>query len=255
MEVDKQDISANAPAPTLSYSFRFASSEEIRSWSFGEVKSPETLNYRTFKPEKGGLFCERIFGPTRDWECSCGKYKRIRHKGTICDRCGVEVTLSRLRRERMGHIELAAPVAHAWCYTGSDSILSLLLDIPRPELDLLLTYDAALVPPSTVLRRMVASRTMRVITLEDAAQLEHLSGGSITCLSGAFALYQALSGLDLSDLLLKIRAALMAEGNKMSFHHLQKRKATVEALLRSKTRATDLMLTVLPVLPPDLRKR
>ena len=98
-----------------------ASPESIRSWSNGEVKNPETINYRTFKPEKGGLFCERIFGPTRDWECSCGKYKRIKHKGVICDRCGVEVTLARVRRERMGHIELAAPVTHIWYFKGVPS--------------------------------------------------------------------------------------------------------------------------------------
>ena len=106
-----------------------ASPDAIRSWSKGEVKNPETINYRTFKPEKGGLFCERIFGPTRDWECSCGKYKRIKHKGVICDRCGVEVTLSRVRRERMGHIELAVPVSHIWFYKCMPSRIGLMLDM------------------------------------------------------------------------------------------------------------------------------
>ena len=109
-----------------------ASPEKIRSWSFGEVKKPETINYRTLKPEKDGLFCERIFGPTKDWECSCGKYKRVRYKGMVCDRCGVEVTKSKVRRERMGHIELAAPVSHIWYFKGIPSRMGLLLDMsPR----------------------------------------------------------------------------------------------------------------------------
>ena len=113
-------------------SITVASPDVIRSWSKGEVKNPETINYRTFKPEKGGLFCERIFGPTRDWECACGKYKRIKHKGVVCDRCGVEVTLSRVRRERMGHIELAVPVSHIWFYKCMPSRIGLVLDILEP---------------------------------------------------------------------------------------------------------------------------
>jgi DNA-directed RNA polymerase subunit beta' len=112
-----------------------ASPENVRAWSKGEVKNPETINYRTFKPEKGGLFCERIFGPVKDWECSCGKYKRIKHRGVVCDRCGVEVTLARVRRERMGHIELAAPVAHVWYTRRVPSYLGLLLDVNRRDLD------------------------------------------------------------------------------------------------------------------------
>ena len=112
-----------------------ASAEDIRGWSRGEVKKPETINYRTLKPEKDGLFCEKIFGPTKDWECSCGKYKRIRFKGIVCERCGVEVTRSKVRRERMGHIELAAPVSHIWYFKGSPSRLGYLLDIPPKELE------------------------------------------------------------------------------------------------------------------------
>ena len=112
-----------------------ASAEDIRGWSRGEVKKPETINYRTLKPEKDGLFCEKIFGPTKDWECACGKYKRIRFKGIVCERCGVEVTRSKVRRERMGHIELAAPVSHIWYFKGSPSRLGYLLDIPPKELE------------------------------------------------------------------------------------------------------------------------
>ena len=122
-------------------SITLASPETIRSWSHGEVKNPETINYRTFKPEKGGLFCERIFGPTQDWECSCGKYKRIKHKGVICDRCGVEVTLARVRRERMGHIELAVPVSHIWFFKCTPSRMGLVLDMSGRDLERVLYYE------------------------------------------------------------------------------------------------------------------
>ena len=137
-----------------------ASSDTMRSWSKGEVKNPETINYRTFKPEKGGLFCERIFGPTRDWECYCGKYKRIRYKGIICDKCGVEVTRSKVRRERMGHIQLASPVSHIWYFKGTPSRLGILLDISPRNLERILYFalyivthvdeEAAGPPPVTV---------------------------------------------------------------------------------------------------------
>ncbi|MCX6357205.1 MAG: DNA-directed RNA polymerase subunit beta', partial [Candidatus Aureabacteria bacterium] len=120
---------------------RIASPEVIRSWSKGEVKNPETINYRTFKPEKGGLFCERIFGPTRDWECSCGKYKRIKHKGVVCDRCGVEVTQSKVRRERMGHIDLAVPVSHIWFFKTQPSRIGNILDLATSELERVLYYE------------------------------------------------------------------------------------------------------------------
>src|SRR5512147_3081760 len=132
-----------------------ASPETIRSWSRGEVKNPETINYRTYKPEKGGLFCERIFGPTRDWECSCGKYKRIKHKGVICDRCGVEVTLARVRRERMGHIELAVPVSHIWFYKCMPSRIGLMLDMSARQLERVIYYEDYIVidPGKTPLKR------------------------------------------------------------------------------------------------------
>lgn len=122
-----------------------ASAEDIRSWSRGEVKKPETINYRTLKPEKDGLFCEKIFGPTKDWECSCGKYKRVRFKGIVCERCGVEVTRAKVRRERMGHIELACPVSHIWYFKGSPSRLGYLLDIPPKELEKVLYYASSII--------------------------------------------------------------------------------------------------------------
>src|SRR5438093_4480742 len=136
-------------------SIAVASPEIIRSWSHGEVKNPETINYRTFKPEKGGLFCERIFGPVRDWECNCGKYKRIKHRGVICDRCGVEVTLARVRRERMGHIELAVPVSHIWFYKAMPSRMGLMLDMTARELERVLYYEDYIVvdPGQTPLQK------------------------------------------------------------------------------------------------------
>lgn len=122
-------------------SINVASPEVIRSWSHGEVKNPETINYRSFKPEKGGLFCERIFGPTRDWECNCGKYKRVKHKGIICDRCGVEVTQAKVRRERMGHIELAVPVSHIWFFKCMPSRIGLMLDMTAKSLEKVIYYE------------------------------------------------------------------------------------------------------------------
>ena len=140
-----RDLSGET-APTFDQvSVTVASPESIRSWSHGEVKNPETINYRTFKPEKGGLFCERIFGPTRDWECTCGKYKRIKHKGVVCDRCGVEVTLARVRRERMAHIELAVPVSHIWFYKCTPSRLGLMLDLTAKQLERVIYYEDYLV--------------------------------------------------------------------------------------------------------------
>src|SRR5215475_11167597 len=146
-----------------------ASPESIRSWSKGEVKNPETINYRTFKPEKGGLFCERIFGPTRDWECACGKYKRIKHKGVICDRCGVEVTLSRVRRERMGHIELAVPVTHIWFYKCMPSRIGLMLDMTARSLERVIYYEDYIVvdPGHTPLQRGQLLTEMELREAED----------------------------------------------------------------------------------------
>ena len=134
-----------------------ASPETIRSWSKGEVKNPETINYRTFKPEKGGLFCERIFGPVKDWECSCGKYKRIKHRGVVCDRCGVEVTLSRVRRERMGHIELAVPVSHIWFFKCMPSRIGLMLDMTARNLERVIYYEDYMVidPGQTPLKEQI----------------------------------------------------------------------------------------------------
>ncbi len=131
-----------------SVGIKLAASDSIREWSYGEVKNPETINYRTYKPERGGLFCERIFGPTKDWECSCGKYKRIKHKGVTCDRCGVEVTLSKVRRQRMGHVELVVPVSHIWFFKCTPSRMGLMLDMTATNLERVLYYEDYLVTDS-----------------------------------------------------------------------------------------------------------
>src|SRR3989339_554535 len=140
-----------------------ASPEKIRSWSFGEVKKPETINYRTFKPERDGLFCAKIFGPIKDYECLCGKYKRLKHRGVICEKCGVEVTLSKVRRERMGHIKLANPVAHVWFFRGTPSRLSLLLDIPPKALESVIYYASYLVTEVNEGKRQSAIEALQVV--------------------------------------------------------------------------------------------
>src|SRR4051794_5029969 len=173
-----------------------ASPESIRSWSHGEVKNPETINYRTFKPEKGGLFCERIFGTTRDWECSCGKYKRIKHKGVICDRCGVEVTLARVRGERMGHIELAVPVTRIWFYKCMPSRIGLMLDMSSRQLERVIYYEAYLVtdPGKTPLQKG------QLLTEAEYRGALDQYGETFTAGMGADAIRQLLSQIELAEL-------------------------------------------------------
>ena len=173
-----------------------ASPDSIRSWSKGEVKNPETINYRTFKPEKGGLFCERIFGPTRDWECSCGKYKRIKHKGVICDRCGVEVTQSRVRRERMGHIELAVPVSHIWFYKCMPSRIGLMLDMTSRQLERVIYYEDYIVidPGNTPLQKC------QLLTESEFREAEDQYGDSFVAGMGAEAIQKLLEAIDLQNL-------------------------------------------------------
>src|SRR4026207_470349 len=155
-----------------------ASPEAIRSWSYGEVTKPETINYRTLKPEPGCLFCGRIFGPTKDWECYCGKYKRIRHAGTVCDKCGVEVTRAKVRRERMGHIELAAPVAHIWYVKGTPSRLGLLLDISPRNLERVLYFASYMVTSVDDEKRKAALEEIELLHQEQDAELEAARGGA-----------------------------------------------------------------------------
>src|SRR5687767_5784229 len=192
-------------------SISVASPDRIRSWSHGEVKNPETINYRTFKPEKGGLFCERIFGPTRDWECACGKYKRIKHKGVVCDRCGVEVTLSRVRRERMGHIELAVPVSHIWFYKCMPSRIGLVLDMSARQLERVIYYEDYIVtePGNTPLERGQLLTETELRDAEEAYGEDTFRAGM-----GAEAIQDLLKQIDLADLAVKLEQDLGATRSK-----------------------------------------
>jgi len=226
-----------------------ASPDAIRSWSKGEVKNPETINYRTFKPEKGGLFCERIFGPTRDWECSCGKYKRIKHKGVICDRCGVEVTLSRVRRDRMGHIELAVPVSHIWFYKCMPSRIGLMLDMTSRHLERVIYYEDYIVidPGNTPLQRC------QLLTETEYREAQDQYGESFTAGMGAEAIKNLLAGIDLSKLNTELEEQMGTTRSKQVRKKLAKRLKLVQGFATSHTRPEWMILEVLPVIPPDLR--
>jgi DNA-directed RNA polymerase subunit beta' len=231
-------------------SITVASPEIIRSWSKGEVKNPETINYRTFKPEKGGLFCERIFGPTRDWECACGKYKRIKHKGVICDRCGVEVTLSRVRRERMGHIELAVPVSHIWFYKCMPSRIGLMLDMSARHLERVIYYEDYIVtdPGNTALERG------QLLTETELREAEDTYGdGSFQAGMGAEAVQNLLRQTDLAELTKQLEAELETTRSKQNKKKLSKRLKITQGFAQSKSRPEWMIQTVLPVIPPDLR--
>jgi DNA-directed RNA polymerase subunit beta' len=226
-----------------------ASPESIRAWSKGEVKNPETINYRTFKPEKGGLFCERIFGPTRDWECSCGKYKRIKHKGTVCDRCGVEVTQSRVRRERMGHIELAVPVSHIWFYKCMPSRIGLMLDMTSRQLERVIYYEDYIVidPGNTPLQKC------QLLTEAEYREAEDQYGENFVAGMGAEAIKKLLEQLDLAVVNDEIEQAMTSTRSKQLRKKLAKRLKLVQGFATSKTRPEWMILAVLPVIPPDLR--
>src|SRR6185436_16553940 len=226
-----------------------ASSDTMRSWSKGEVKNPETINYRTFKPEKGGLFCERIFGPTRDWECSCGKYKRIKHKGVICDRCGVEVTLSRVRRERMGHIELAVPVSHIWFYKCMPSRIGLMLDMSSRQLERVIYYEDYIVidPGQTQLQKT------QLLNEVEYREAQEQYGEDFTAGMGAEAIKKLLSEIDLNKLNKELEKAMGATKSKQIRKKLAKRLKLVQGFQSSRARPEWMILEVLPVIPPDLR--
>jgi DNA-directed RNA polymerase subunit beta' len=227
-----------------------ASPENIRLWSSGEVKNPETINYRTFKPEKGGLFCERIFGPTRDWECSCGKYKRIKHKGVICDRCGVEVTLARVRRERMGHIELAVPVTHIWFYKCMPSRIGLMLDMSGRQLERVIYYEDYLViePGHTgMVKGQLLTET------EYRLAVDSFGESSFEASMGAEAIRKLLSHVDLAAQQVELEEQMGATRSKQIRKKLAKRLKLVQGFAFSKTRPEWMVLEVLPVIPPDLR--
>ena len=226
-----------------------ASPEKIREWSYGEVKKPETINYRTLKPERDGLFCERIFGPTRDWECHCGKYKRIRYKGIICDRCGVEVTRAKVRRERMGHIHLAAPVAHIWYLRGIPSRMALLLDVTPKQLEEVVYFVSYIVtdPKDTDLgyKQILSEREYR-------ENMAIYGAGSFTAQTGAEAVLRLLQDVDLEQEYADVQEALeKAQGEKRK--KLIKRLDTINAFRKSDNKPEWMILTNIPVIPPDLR--
>src|ERR1700693_303887 len=226
-----------------------ASPDAIRSWRKGEVKNPETINYRTFKPEKGGLFCERIFGPTRDWECSCGKYKRIKHKGVICDRCGVEVTLARVRRERMGHIELAVPVSHIWFYKCMPSRIGLMLDMSARQLERVIYYEDYIVidPGKTPLQKT------QLLNEVEYREAQEQYGEDFVAGMGAEAIRKLLAEIDLNKLNKELEKAMGATKSKQIRKKLAKRLKLVQGFQNSHARPEWMILDVLPVIPPDLR--
>jgi len=227
-----------------------ASPDAIRSWSKGEVKNPETINYRTFKPEKGGLFCERIFGPVKDWECSCGKYKRIKHRGVVCDRCGVEVTLARVRRERMGHIELAVPICHIWFFKCMPSRIGLVVDITARNLERVIYYEDYMVvdPGSTPLKQ---NQLLSEHEYRDAR--DTYGADAFSAKMGAEAVRDALMRVDLPKLIDQLQETMNETRSKQIRKKVAKRIKLLQGFVAAKMRPEWMILTVLPVIPPDLR--
>src|SRR5215471_126231 len=241
---------ANLIADFDSIRISLASPEKIRSWSHGEVTKPETINYRTFKPERDGLFCARIFGPTQDWECLCGKYKRMKHRGVICDKCGVEVTLARVRRERLGHIELASPCSHVWFFKGLPSRIGHLLDITLRELERVLYFEAyVIVEPGdgTGLSRG------EVVTDERKRQLDQEFPGKFVAMMGAEGIKELLKKIDVEQLSEEIREKMKTEQSQQKKLKHGKRLRVVESFRKSGNKPEWMILDVIPVIPPELR--
>ena len=226
-----------------------ASPEKIRSWSYGEVKKPETINYRTFKPERDGLFCAKIFGPVKDYECLCGKYKRLKHRGVICEKCGVEVTLSKVRRERMGHIELASPVAHIWFLKSLPSRLGMVLDMTLRDIERVLYFEAYVVtdPGMTPLNRG------QLLSEDDYLAKTEEYGDEFTAMMGAEGVRALLANLDVASEIEIIRAELAATGSETKIKKYSKRLKVLEAFNTSGIKPQWMVMEVLPVLPPELR--
>ncbi len=223
-----------------------ASPEQIRAWSYGEVKKPETINYRTLKPERDGLFCERIFGPTKDWECHCGKYKKIRYKGKVCDRCGVEVTRAKVRRERMGHIELATPVSHIWYFKGIPSRMGLLLDISPRILEKVLYFANYIVtdPGETPLSRN------QILSEKEYRDYREKYEDDFEAGMGAEAVKKLLQDVDLDQLSQQLHGELKgSSGQKKA--RIVKRLEVVDAFRLSGNKPEWMIIDVLPVIPPE----
>jgi DNA-directed RNA polymerase subunit beta' len=242
-EMEKKEFKFDAIRISL------ASPEKIRQWSRGEVKKPETINYRTFKPEKDGLFCERIFGPTKDWECNCGKYKRIRHRNVICDRCGVEVTLSKVRRERLGHIELSAPVSHIWYLKGIPSRIGYMMDMSTRYLEKVVYYESYIVidPGNTPLQEK------QLLNDEEYRKMREQYGDAFKAGMGAEAVKGLLARLDLKKLAVELRDAMRTTTSVQKKKEIVKRLKVVEAFRKSTNKPEWMILDVIPVIPPELR--
>ncbi|HEY1875726.1 MAG TPA: DNA-directed RNA polymerase subunit beta' [Steroidobacteraceae bacterium] len=226
-----------------------ASPEMIRAWSYGEVKKPETINYRTFKPERDGLFCAKIFGPVKDYECLCGKYKRLKHRGVVCEKCGVEVTQSKVRRERMGHIELASPTAHIWFLKSLPSRIGLMLDMTLREIERVLYFEAFVVidPGMTPMQRgQLLTDEMYLEAIE-----EH--GDEFDARMGAEAVYELMRTIDLNAEIAKVREEMAGTSSETKLKRLSKRLKLIESFVESGNKPEWMVMTVLPVLPPDLR--
>ncbi|MEC7184425.1 MAG: DNA-directed RNA polymerase subunit beta', partial [Pseudomonadota bacterium] len=227
-----------------------ASPEKIMSWSYGEIKKPETINYRTFKPERDGLFCARIFGPIKDYECLCGKYKRMKYKDIICEKCGVEVTLTKVRRERMGHIELAAPVAHIWFLKSLPSRIGLLLDMTLKDLERVLYFENFI-----VLDPMLTGLSKGQLLTEDEyyEAMDEYGDDSFVAGIGAEAIRIMLAELDLEELRDFLKVEIAEATTELKPKKLAKRLKVVEAFLKSNNRPEWMIMTVIPVIPPELR--
>ena len=226
-----------------------ASPEMIRAWSYGEVKKPETINYRTFKPERDGLFCAKIFGPVKDYECLCGKYKRLKHRGTICDKCGVEVTQAKVRRERMGHIELASPVAHIWFLKSLPSRIGLILDMKLRDIESVLYFESYVVTDPG----MTDLHERQLLSEEEYMNALELFGDDFTAKMGAEAILEILQHMDLNEEISVLREALETTTSESNRKKYAKRLKLMEAFVHSGNKPEWMIMTVLPVLPPDLR--
>jgi DNA-directed RNA polymerase subunit beta' len=227
-----------------------ASPEKIRSWSYGEVTKPETINYRTFKPERDGLFCAKIFGPVTDWECLCGKFKRMKHRGVVCDKCGVEVTQSKVRRERMGHIELASPVSHVWFFKGLPSRIGHLLDMPLRELERILYFEAyCVIDPGDV----PTLEERQSLSEEQYRELVDQYPDQFTAGMGAEAIKELLARLDVDQLAREMRDKMRNETSMQKRLKYAKRLKVVDAFRKSGNRPEWMILDVIPVIPPELR--
>ena len=229
---------------------KLAAPQKIRDWSHGEVKKPETINYRTFKPERDGLFCARIFGPTKDYECACGKYKRMKFAGVVCDKCGVEVTRARVRRERMGHIELASPVSHVWFFKGLPSRIGQLLDMSLRELEKILYFEEHVALES----KIPAIKKKDLVSVDKARKtIDEHGPDSLKVGMGAEAIRELLRDLDLDALARDLRAQMLGETSVQKRKKIVKRLKVIEAFLKSGNQPDWMILEVVPVIPPELR--